>query len=98
MAENNNNNNNGKEKKSKAPTAQKRLIQSQKRRDANKAFKSRINTAVKALTTAMQKKEPTTEKLSLLYSLMDKGVKKGIIKLSKANRYKSSYHAKAKAS
>lgn len=88
--------NNSKEaKKKKMPTALKRDKQNEKRRIRNKAIKSRIRTSMKSLITAIDSKEGVAEKLSNLYSLMDKGVKKGIVKKNKANRIKSRYRIKA---
>ncbi len=76
-----------KKAKVKTPTAIKRDLQSEKNRLRNKAFRSKVNTAIKLCkeTDASQ----IAEKLSVVYSLMDKGVKKGVFKKNKANRFKS---------
>lgn len=81
-----------KEKKVKRPSALKRNLQSQKRRLANRSFKSSVLTAVRGFEVALsQKEEPSSlqKKLSEVYSLMDKGVKKGVYKRNKAARIKS---------
>ncbi len=75
--------------KVKRPTALKRDLQNAKKCIHNKAFKSRVRTAVRSLEEAVNKKEDTKESLSLVYSLMDKGVKTGIYTINKANRVKS---------
>ena len=75
-----------KKAKTKVPTAVKRELQNEKRKLSNKAFRSKVSTAVKALAT------PGVElaaNLSSVYSLMDKGVKKGVFTKNKANRFKS---------
>lgn len=75
-----------KKAKTKKPTALKRDIQSEKRRLLNKAFRSKVNTVIKALTTA---KTDLAPKLGAVYSMMDKGVKKGVFTQNKASRFKS---------
>jgi small subunit ribosomal protein S20 len=79
---------NDKDKKTKVkrPTALKRDLQNEKRRLQNKAFRSRVNTVIKALTSATTDLAP---KLNAVYSMMDKGVKKGVFTKNKANRFKS---------
>lgn len=76
-------------KKVKRPTAQKRILQSEKKRLQNKAFRSKVNTAVRTL-----EKAPTKESLSAVYSLMDKGVKTGVYNQNKASRVKSRLSAR----
>ena len=78
-------------KKIKRPTAQKRELQNEKRRLRNKAFKSRVNTAINAFkSSAVAKDAPKlNETLNAVYSLMDKGVKTGVYKINKAARVKS---------
>jgi small subunit ribosomal protein S20 len=75
-----------KKAKTKVPTAVKREIQSEKRKLLNKAFRSKVNTVIKALTTAGADLAP---KMSAVYSMMDKGVKKGVFTQNKASRFKS---------
>lgn len=78
--------------KVKKPSALKRNLQNQKNRLRNRSYRSEVLTAVRNLTTSLTKKEPiekATEKLNAVYSLMDKGVKKGVFKANKAARTKS---------
>lgn len=81
-----------KKKKEKKPTAMKRILQSERRNARNTQFKSRIKTALKDLKASIEKKETKEiilKKLDLIYSLMDKAVKKKVFKINKANRIKS---------
>lgn len=74
----------------KKPTALKRDIQNEKKRLSNKSFKSKIRSAFKKLETLVQSKSSEmNEQLNLVYSLMDKGVKKGVLKGNKAARHKA---------
>lgn len=86
-------------KKVKRPTALKRDIQNEKRRLINKAFKSKVRTAVRGFEESLTKGEPEAikDKLNEVYSLMDKGVKKGIYKINKASRTKSRLTARVAA-
>jgi len=85
-------------KKVKKLTALKRDEQSIKRNLRNRSFKSKMNTALRALEDTLTKKDSTNakDKLSAVYSMMDKGVKKGIFKSNKANRVKSRLTARTK--
>jgi small subunit ribosomal protein S20 len=78
-------------KKTRRPTAQKRDIQSKARNERNRVYKSRIRTAERHLEDAIKAGNPTTakEQLDSIYSLMDKGVKKGVLKANQASRTKS---------
>ena len=78
-------------KKKKVPTPQKRIIQDTKRRALNRSFKSSVRTAINAFEKALSagEKEKMQSALNTVYSLMDKGVKKGIYKQNKAARVKS---------
>lgn len=89
---------NGKKNKTKKLSALKRDQQSLKRNLRNRSFKSKVTTAVRAFEDTISKKDSTgaKAKLSDVYSLMDKGVKKGIYKMNKANRVKSRLDARAK--
>lgn len=83
--------------KAKRPTALKRKIQSDKRNLINRAFKASVQTSIRFFNEALKNaNEPgqIKEKLSLVYSLMDKGVKKGIFKKQKAARTKRRLHAR----
>ncbi|MBS0628667.1 MAG: 30S ribosomal protein S20 [Verrucomicrobia bacterium] len=82
--------------KEKRPTALKRDIQHEKRRLANRSFKSRIKTAVRSYekVAAEKNEQEATTQLNSLYSLLDKAVKTGVYKINKAARLKSKYAAK----
>lgn len=76
-----------KKAKVKRPTALKRDLQNERNRIRNKAFRSKVSTAIKSATDAAS--DQIQAKLSDVYSLMDKGVKKGVFKQNKADRFKS---------
>ena len=81
-----------KKKKQRKPTAVKRNLQSEKRNQKNKEFKSSAKTAIKDYKKAIEDKEAKeviSKKLNLVNSLMDKAVKKKIYKKNKVNRVKS---------
>ena len=84
--------------KTKKPTPLKRDEQSIKRNMRNRSFKSKVTTAVRTFEDAITKKDSSSAKtkLSDVYSLMDKGVKKGIYKANKAGRVKSRLDARVK--
>ncbi|MCB1118915.1 MAG: 30S ribosomal protein S20 [Chlamydiia bacterium] len=79
-------------KKTKRPTAEKRLIQNKKQQAVNRSFKSQVKTALRQFE---ETKQP--EALNRVFSLMDKGVKRGIFKLNKSSRTKSRLSAKLSA-
>ncbi len=89
------------EKKEKAkvkrPSALKRDIQSEKRRLINRSFKSQVRTAVRNFEESLPKGDDNAiaAQLKNVYSLMDKGVQKGIFKLNKASRTKSRLTARS---
>ena len=85
--------------KVKKPSALKRDIQSEKNRMRNKTYKAMVNTAIKSFQQSLTQKEGanTAEKLQAVYSLMDKGVKKGIFPKNKASRTKASLAQKVSA-
>jgi small subunit ribosomal protein S20 len=78
------------------PQALKRDIQNAKRQQHNRAFRSKANTAIRALRTAVSSGQKEAAKLHLnqVYSIMDKGVKTGIVKKNKAARVKARLTAK----
>jgi small subunit ribosomal protein S20 len=85
------------EKKTKRPSALKRNLQSEKRRMSNRSFRSSVLTAIRSLEGALtQKEEPEKIKSQLhqIYSIVDKGVKRGIFKPQKAARTKSRLSAR----
>lgn len=79
-------NDKNKKAKAKTPTAKKRDLQNEKRRILNKAFRSKVSTSIKALS---EQGADLKARLSDVYSLMDKGVKKGVFTQNKASRFKS---------
>lgn len=87
-----------KDKKTKRPSAEKRNIQSKKRNLCNRMLKARVNSASRSLTQAFAEKDASViqEKLNEVYSLMDKGVKKGVFKINKASRLKARLSTAAK--
>jgi small subunit ribosomal protein S20 len=84
-------------KKEKRPTAIKRDLQSQKRNLANRAFKATVGTALRSLEQKLKQGDTSSVKESLnkVFSLVDKGVKKGRYKMNKASRIKSRLHKRA---
>jgi len=81
-----------KDEKVKRPSALKRDLQSEKRRLRNRSFRSSVLTAIRSLESALAKKEdPAKIKAQLqgIYSIVDKGVKRGVLKSQKAARTKS---------
>lgn len=85
-----------KPKKKKKPTALKRDIQNTKKRLSNQIFKSRVRTAIRTFEKGLAQKDSSVAQkdLNLVFSLMDKGVKKGIFKANQASRFKSRYSQK----
>lgn len=79
------------EKKERKPSALKRDQQSERRRVKNKQFRATVKTAIKSLESSLKEKqaEVAKDKLSHVFSLMDKGVKTGVFTKNKANRTKS---------
>ncbi len=74
----------------KRPTAQKRDITNEKKRLINKAFKSEVRTSQRDFQESLKgnDREAITARLSAFYSMMDKGVKRGIYTRNKAARTK----------
>lgn len=77
--------------KERRPTALKRDIQNEKRRLRNRSFKSSVRTSIRHLDAAIEAgdAEQAKERLNAAYSLMDKGVQRGIFKRNTASRTKS---------
>ena len=86
-----------KKAKVKRPTPLKRDLQNEKRRLRNKSFKSGVRTAIRSFDETLSKGDSAAirQKLDEVYSLMDKGVKRGIFKLNKASRTKARLAARA---
>lgn len=85
--------------KVRRPSALKRDMQSEKRRQKNKTYTSTVNSAIKSFQSSLEQKDAAAlkVKLSQVCSLMDKGVKKGIYPKNKANRVKSNLSRKVSA-
>ncbi|RDB31143.1 30S ribosomal protein S20 [Candidatus Similichlamydia laticola] len=75
----------------KQTSAEKRIVQAEKKRQCNRAAKSRIHTSVRALLSFIQKNEESlaSEGLSRVFSLLDKGLKTGLLKKNRVSRVKS---------
>ena len=75
----------------KIPTAKKRDIQNAKIRNHNRTLRSRVGTTIRAFEKMAADKDMDSAKaqLKLVYTLIDKGVKKGLYQLNKASRIKS---------
>lgn len=86
-------------KKVKRPTALKRDITSKKKCLRNKAFKSRIRTAVRTYKEALTNEDSELKQklLNEVYSLVDKASQKGLYKKNKSSRIKSRLAAKLAA-
>lgn len=86
-------------KKAKRPTPEKRRLQSEKRREQNRQFKSKVRTAIRTFEKSLTAgdKKACQQRLDVVYSLMDKGVKNGSYKLNKASRTKSRLSARLAA-
>jgi small subunit ribosomal protein S20 len=87
-----------KDVKEKRPSALKRDLQNEKRRLANRSYRAQVLTAIRGFEQAVEKKEAAESvksKLDEIFSLMDRGVKKGIYKIAKASRTKARLHARA---
>ncbi|MBS0620359.1 MAG: 30S ribosomal protein S20 [Verrucomicrobia bacterium] len=84
--------------KARRPQALKRDDQSAARNLRNRSFKAKVTTAVRSLKGTVAEKDAakTKSQLNVVFSLMDKGVKKGIFKLNKASRVKARLSAFSK--
>lgn len=85
------------ENKTKRPSALKRDLQNEKSRLRNRSYRAAVLTSIRSLEQALSQKEGSDAiktKLDSIYSLMDKGVKKGVFKPQKAARTKSRLHAR----
>ena len=78
-------------KKTKRPTALKRDLRNNKHRLINKSFKTSVRSTMRSFDEALkgQNKESIQTALNEVFSVMDKGVKRGIFKTNKASRIKA---------
>lgn len=85
--------------KVKRPQALKRDLQSKRRKLVNSSFKSEVRTVIRSFEEALPKGDAAVikEKLKAVYSIMDKGVKRGVFKLNKASRTKARMAARLAA-
>lgn len=88
-----------KKTKERRPTPLKRDEQNEKRRLMNKSFKSSVRTSIRQFEETVAKGDQAAikERLNDVYSMMDKGVKRGVFKLNKASRTKARLTARAAA-
>ena len=77
--------------KVKRPTAEKRLIQNEKKRQQARVFKSQIRTAVRHFEDSLKTSDAAKieETLRKVHSMADLAAKRGIYKQNKAQRIKS---------
>ncbi len=78
-------------KKVKRPTAIKRELRNNKHRQINKSFKSSVRTVLRRFDEAVKSGNVETMKKELteVYSVMDKGAKRGVFKINKSSRTKA---------
>lgn len=88
-----------KKAKKRISSAQKRDKQGEKRRLANRGFKSKVKTAVRSYETALTGSDQAViqTQFNQVCSLMDKGVKTGCFKVNKAARTKSRLSSRMKS-
>lgn|SRR3989344_5674605 len=90
-----------KKEKTKRSSALKRALQNEKSRLRNRSHRSSLQTAIRHFHNSLVQKESAEviqSKLNAVYSLMDKGVKKGVYKVQKAARTKSRLSQRLSAS
>lgn len=84
--------------KAKRPTALKRNLQSIRRSMDNRTFRSQVRTALRSYSEALTAKSAEAPQLlNQIYSLYDRGVKKGVYKINTASRSKARLAAKLQA-
>ncbi len=89
-----------KEVRKRKSSALKRDLQSKQRNFKNRSFQSAVKTSILSLKAEIKntEKKNVGKRLNKIFSLMDKGVKKGVFKKNKANRIKSRLFQEAKLS
>lgn len=78
-----------KKEKARVPTPLKREKQAAARNMRNRVFKSKVKTTIRKFEAAVAGEGDAQESLKAIYSLMDKGVKKGVFPANKASRTKA---------
>ncbi len=88
---------NEKKAKQKIPTPLKRDKQNEKRRLRNRSYKAAVRTTIRSLEECLAKNDAacSKEKLNEVYSVLDKGVKHGILKQNTVSRTKARLAARA---
>lgn len=85
------------EGKTRQPSALKRDLQNEKRRLRNRSYRASVLTCIRTLENSINQKEAPEAlkaKLNEIYSIMDKGVKRGVYTPQKAARTKSRLSAR----
>jgi small subunit ribosomal protein S20 len=80
-------------------SALKRVRQTERRTEANRASRSRVRTSLRAMREALTKGDSKAAQAQYreTVSTLDKGVQKGILHDNTASRYKSRLNARLKA-
>jgi small subunit ribosomal protein S20 len=80
-------------------SALKRVRQTARRTEANRANRTRVRTSLRALREALTQgdKKAATDQYRATVSLLDKGVQKGVLHSNTVSRYKSRLNARLKA-
>lgn len=78
-------------KKVKVPTALKRDLQNERKRQRNRAFKATVRTVIRGFEEALKNDDAEAKKqhLSNVFSALDKAAKRGVYTKNKANRSKA---------
>ncbi|MBF5050624.1 30S ribosomal protein S20 [Candidatus Clavichlamydia salmonicola] len=87
-------------KKEKRSSAEKRIIVAEKKQAVNKAFKSKTRTAMRIFEDNLKlgHQDNLESALRSVYSLMDKGVKRGVFTRNKAARVKAQVYSRKEKS
>lgn len=77
--------------KQKRASSEKRVLTSEKKKLINKSFKSRAKTVFRKFQDSLKTDDSALvfQTLNEVYSMADKGVKRGVFKLNQASRIKS---------
>jgi small subunit ribosomal protein S20 len=86
-----------KKKKVKRPTAEKRVLQSEKKRLRNRSYRASVSTGIRSFESALKNGDAAEiqQSLNAVYSLFDKAAKRGVFKQNKADRSKARFTARA---
>lgn len=77
--------------KQKRASSEKRVLTSEKKKLINKSFKSQAKTVFRKFQDSLKTDDSTVvlQALNEVYSMADRGVKRGVFKLNQASRIKS---------